>query len=956
MTPLDFLHAVLPDDGHYAIVRIKNKRTKQFFVDTPNAAKPIIKAALVEQADVYFGVASYATPTKRTAENAMLVKAFWVDLDCGVDAPYATKDAGFDALLNVQEELGLPVPFVIDSGRGLHVYWALSEPISPDVWQPYARKLVELLTAAGLRIKDKGCSTDIARILRIPSTYNFKDPENPLPTSIRWVGHIDLWEVLKETIDAQCAVHNVVAVAKPKPKKKTPLDPVTQALLGNQVSVFKTIARKSLKGEGCEQIRFALEHPADTGEPLWRAVLSVAQVCEDRNTAIHKISQGHPGYDATETESKAAATAGPLTCAGFASACGSELCADCSYKNGRIIGPIALGKEIAKAEPTETPRTLSFTNGEGEKVQSSVTAEQIELPDLPFPYFRGKNGGIYRHAPKPAEGEEAGEDVLVYKNNLDLVRRVKDPEKGEVLIVLHTRPKDGMEEIVIPLADAQSMERMKDKLGYHGVAAHKEQMNMIGSYLTSAVRLSQELGSAEPARSQMGWTEDRTGIVWGRTLFTAAGGQYCPPASKSTTVAGIMKTAGTFDAWEEIAERYAEPGFELYAMCILMAFGSMLNHYTYEDPVWVHMVSSESGTGKTTLTNVINSIWGDPLAMKLTVKDTVNALEKRRVVFNSMAICQDEITNLPPEKLSELAYAQSQGREKLRLNSGSSEICNTDRRNNTLFTNGNRHIADVLSAFKTNAAGEYARLIEVPFQPLGEKSSGERHFGKVLRNYGHAGPLYAQWLVRNEARLDGIVAEERARFEHAFASVSSERNWVALTATAFAAGRILQNELGMLKAYDLQRLFDAWLAHMNRVRRATSESIITHENVLGDFINDNYANVLIPDANIAATIAGSPQTASLYGKKTERDSRNKLIIRWEKGPRKLFIAQSELKTYCAKRAHSFVDLLAYFSKTQQFEGVVMKRMGSGTEVVTSPIKALAFSVTGELGEILEDIQ
>lgn len=954
MKPLDFLKAILPADGYYAIVGIKNKKVKQTLVASLEDAKPIIKAALQNEEDIYFGCSSYATPDNRTIDNVLHARAFWVDLDCGDGTAYATQDAGFDALLNVQEKLGLPIPFVADSGRGLHVYWALKDPIAMAIWKPYAVKLVELLSAAGLRIKDRGCSTDPARIMRIPNTFNFKDRTNPLKTSVRWIGYVQPWDFVKEIIDAQCLAHNIAVKAPTVAKKKTPLDAVTQALLGNQISIFKTIAKKSLGGTGCEQIRYALEHPEDTSEPLWRATLSVAQVCEDRDAAIHKISCGHPGYDRQATDDKANATKGPYTCGAFSEAGGPERCATCAFKSGRIIGPIALGKEIAKEDPSDAPKMLSFTNEAGEKISTSVVAESIELPEMPFPYFRGKTGGIYRHAPKPLEGEEAGEDTLVYKNGLDLVRRVKDPEKGEVLIVLHTRPKDGVEEIVIPLADAQSIDRMKDKLGYHGVAAHKEQMNMIGAYLTSAVRLSQELGAAEPARSQMGWTEDRQGIVWGRTLFTKAGAQYCPPASKSTTVAGIMKTAGTFAAWEEIAERYAEPGFELYAMCVLMAFGSMLNNYTFEDPVWVHMVSSESGTGKTTLTNVLNSIWGDPLAMKLTVKDTVNALEKRRVVFNSMAICQDEITNLPPEKLSELAYAQSQGREKLRLSSSSTEISNSDRRNNTLFTNGNRHIADVLSAFKTNAAGEYARLVEVPFLPLGERSSGERHFGKILSNYGHSGPLFAQWLVQHEGDLEGLVSAERQQFETIFESESSERNWVALTATAFAAGRILQNELGILKKYDLDRLYAVWLAHMQHVRESASDSIITHENVLGDFINENYANILIPDSNAAAAMAASPQTASLYGKKTERESRNKLVIRWEKSTRKLFIAQNELKTYCAKRSHSFVDLLAYFNKTNQFAGLVMKRMGAGTDVMTSPIKTLSFHVTDELGEMLED--
>lgn len=936
MKPSEFLTAILPSDGHVAIVGIKNKKVQQVLVNDVAAAKDVIGAALSNGEDVYFGCAAFATKESRKAENVLHLKSFWIDLDCGEGTAYATQQDGWTALAALCEATHLPAPFVVNSGGGLHVYWALETPLLVDVWSIYACRLVELCAAAGLSIKDPGCSTDPARILRVPGTFNYKNPEEPRKVQQLCLGAVTPWLELKSIIETACGERNINGF-EPKKQKKKPakaLDPVTAALAGNQISSFAKI----LKSRACAQINFAADNPADVPEPLWRAVLSVAQVCEDRDASIHAISQGDPRYDAQETEDKASNTGGPYTCDAFAK-CDAARCETCSLR-GKIVGPIALGRDIARAaEPAEP-----------EEIKLSIPTTAIKVPKLPHPYFRGAHGGIYIAGPAGPDGE-SGEPELIYEHDLNIVRRIKDPEKGEVLIILHNRPKDGMEEIVIPLADALSLERMKDKLGYHGVAAHKDRMNKIGTYLISAVRGMQHDAAAEPARSQMGWTDERDGIVWGRTMFTKDGQHYCPPAAKSTTVANMMRTSGTLEAWESIAERYAEPGFELYACCLLMAFGSMLNHYTYEDPVWVHMVSSESGTGKTTLTNVINSIWGDPVAMKLTVMDTVNALEKRRVVFNSMAICQDEITNLPPEKLSQLAYAQSQGREKLRLGAGSQEMVNHDRRNNTFFTNGNRHISDVLGTFKTNAAGEFARLVEIPFNTLTRVVSGEDHFGKIIKNYGHAGPMLAKWLVAHESELDDRVLRERVRFETEFASVSSERNWVGLTAAGFAAARILQEELGLLKKYNLPHLYTSWVAHMRTIRQSISGNVVTHEQVLGDFINDNYSNILIPDSH-AAKITDET-TASLYGRKTERESRNKLVIRWEKDTRKLFVSHSELRAYCTRRAHSFVDLLAFYEKNIQFTGVVTKRMGVGTGVMTSPVKCLSFSVDDELGSILK---
>ena len=953
--PLEFLQAILPPDGYFAVVGIKNKNVQQVLVDKLEAIGSIVEAAVANKEDVYFGCSAYLTGANRTKANVKYVKAFWLDLDCGEGTAYPEIQDGFNAVRAFCRDAGMPKPWVVNSGRGLHVYWPLVTPILMPLWSTYAVRLVELCAAKGLEIKDPGCSTDAARILRIPGTFNFKNRDDPRDVTILLKGVSTEWGSLKDTIQSACGVVGINGFhEKPAPLPRRPIDPLTAALAGNTSSNFVKIAKRSLADNGCVHIKNALLDQESTPEPVWRSVLSIAQFCEDRDKAIHKVSEGHPEYTAANTEKKAAAILGPYSCAKFAEVCGPAACTTCTVK-AIVNNPIQLGRIMAK--PTD-PIAL-FNKDEGSVHGSTTIAEGVTeaslLPDLPFPYTRGINGGIYTPGVPFPDGT-VGDPQIVYEYNLDVIRRVKDPEKGETLVIHLDLPQDGVREIIMPLADAQSIDRMKDILGFHGVAASKKQMEQIGIYMTKVVKHMQSTAPAESAHTQMGWDSDKRGIVWGRTLFTKQGPQYCPPAHKAATVANMMKESGSFDVWQSIADRYAAPGFELYACCMLMAFGSMLNPYTYEDPVWIHLVSSDSGTGKTTLMRMMNSIWGDPTAMGLTATDTVNSVEKRRVVFNHMALCQDEITNMPPEKLSQLAYSQSQGREKLRLTSGSQEMVNNDRRNNTYFSTGNRYISDVLSAFKTNADGEFARLIEVPFAPLKNRVSGDDHFGKVLKHYGHAGPQFAKWLVSNEDQLQRRVDKWRARFERDFHSVSKERNWVATTAAGFAAGKILQDELGILKSYNLEVLYKYWTSHMNTVRETTASQIVSHENLLGDFINENYANIIIPDANVAAAASASPATASLYGRKTEREARNKLVIRWEKDTHMLYIAQNDLKAYCTKRTHSFIDLLAHYHTSAQFKGIVLKRLGDRTVVVTSPVKCLAFKITdGLLGATLEDV-
>ena len=946
----DFLRAILPPVGHYAVVSIKKGIVKQTLIDDFAKLKPLASAALKAGEDLYFGCASYLTADSRKKNNVQYVKSFWIDLDCGEGTGYEDKQRGYEAVRALCKKTGLPKPWVVDSGRGLHVYWPFATPILASLWDTYARRLVELCASSGLSIKDPGCSTDVARILRIPGSHNYKNPDEPLNVKILIAGVISEWGELKDCIQAACGEVGIngfheapVAVAT----QKRNIDPLTAALMGNQVSNYRQIVSRSVVGTGCEYIKNALESPGDVSEPLWRALLSTAVACEDKDKAIHWISKGHPEYSREATEAKAALIQGPYNCTSYADTGGSATCKGCT-NYGKIINPIQLGKSVLRAE-NPIVMVMPGDGAEGVVVQSLLQAEP--LPDMPWPYFRGAKGGIYTAGAVEPDGTK-GEDILIYEYNLDVVRRVIDPEVGETIIAHLSLPRDGVKEITIPIVDALAADRLRDKLGFSGVIAGKEQMAKIGNYITRAVKQMQAAQPAEPAMTQMGWTEDRTGIVWGRTMFTANGARYCPPASRAMTVANIMRTSGTLEAWESVVNRYAGEGFEMYACCMAIAFGSMLNHYTYEDPTWIHLVSSESGTGKTTLTRVMSSIWGDPRKMAMVVTDTNNAVEKRRVAFNSMAIMQDEITNLPPDKLSQLAYAQSQGREKLRLTSGSQEMVNHERRDNTFVTTGNRYVTDVLSAFKTNAAGEFARLIEIPFPVLQTVMSGEDHFGAVLTNYGHAGPIFAKWLVTHESELRGRVDLERKRFDMAFKSVSKERNWVAQASVMFAAMRILQEELGLLTSYNIDRMYAVWTAHMVSVRDNTAAHIVSHENLLGDFINENYNNIIIPDSHNVT----NPASTSLFGRKTEREARARLVIRWEKDTQQLFIAQNELKAYCIKRTHSFVDLMVHYMKDPQFGGLRGKRMGAGTGVVTSPVKVLVFNVAGgELGNLLQEV-
>ena len=142
MTIKTLLTALLPTDGYYCVVGLKS--------DTPPVQKLVTTIDEVEQEaaglcasgfNAYFGCAKYETPNNRKAQNVKTVQCFWLDIDCYGDTPYADQREGMVALKVFCDVLKLPRPTIVDSCRGLHVYWPLVMPITPEQWKRTATKL-----------------------------------------------------------------------------------------------------------------------------------------------------------------------------------------------------------------------------------------------------------------------------------------------------------------------------------------------------------------------------------------------------------------------------------------------------------------------------------------------------------------------------------------------------------------------------------------------------------------------------------------------------------------------------------------------------------------------------------------------------------------------------------------------------------------------------------------------
>lgn len=139
-----------------------------------------------QSGDVYFTPAIFLSGNDRKASNVLSLSAFYIDIDCGPEkvkhgTGYPNKSTAKDAVVVFCKSTGIPTPSeIIDSGNGLHCYWPLDSRVPVEIWVVYAEQFKRVLAHHGL-LADKSVTADPARFLRMPDTFNYKDPANPKP-------------------------------------------------------------------------------------------------------------------------------------------------------------------------------------------------------------------------------------------------------------------------------------------------------------------------------------------------------------------------------------------------------------------------------------------------------------------------------------------------------------------------------------------------------------------------------------------------------------------------------------------------------------------------------------------------------------------------------------------------------------------------------------------------------
>lgn len=914
--------------------RISDGRKVQKFYPTIDALIHAAHNLDSEGYDAYFALGTFDDSGSRVASHVRQLRAFFLDLDCGPTKDYATQTEALAALRTFCKQAKLPRPTLINSGRGVHVYWRLVSPISRETWHPVAERLKALCKRNGLHA-DPVVTADAARVLRVPGTHNHKDEP---PTEVAVVGEIGGAVEFVEFSNMIGDEDDVLAKAKKYVPREA--DAMMQALSGSIVSKFKTIMMKTVAGKGCAQLGNAVANQADMSEPVWRAALSIAKFCVDGGKAIHKISDKHPDYSHDATEEKASLIKGPYLCERF-DEYKPGVCPTCPNW-GRIKSPISLGREIEEADDDDNivvQKPLGIAD---------AVPIQYVIPKYPQPFFRGKTGGVFKRGKQVVNedgevDEEASKDKLVYFNDLYVVRRLKDAELGESLVMRLHLPKDGVREFSLPLTAVGSKDEFRKYLAMQGVAV----LNVadLMEYTMRWVNELQFKSEAEEACRQFGWTDDTgTSFALGNMLVFKDRVEVNAPSGATVGLFPYFQPKGSLAGWKETMKFYERPGMEPHQFMVGMAFGAVLMEFQPINAAAFHMYSKESGLGKTTGMLAGASIWGDPDLLMMQERDTFNSKMNRAEVYKNIVCYMDELTNTKPQDLSDFAYQLPSGLQRNRMGPKGNVERVRGKPWKTMFgTTGNTSMIERISLYKALPKAEAQRILEHRVERLefATKAETDGFATAVKENFGVAGVPFLQYVMTNLEAIKELANTTQQRIDVAANLTAENRFWSALVSRTIT-GLLVAKKAGLID-WQIGPLV-AWAVKVMQTAQNTVREMNTDvESILTDYLAEHYNSML----RIKSTDdARKPVTGLDHLIQPDAIPRgNSFVARYEYDIKKLYLLPKPLKEWCGKQQINYSGFVEGL-KTGRTKAIKHKmRLSKGTQMNLPPTDVLVLDCT-----------
>lgn len=918
MTAAEFLRVVWPLEGYYALATpfTPHGQTKTVYAhkvfDSIDAAARAAEQLKLHK-DVYFCVHSLReqrvwNPKKqdfktkelgafeiRTQSNMLQGRALFFDLDVGLKVgKYATQQAALTGLRTFVADAKLPKPYVSSSGGGLHVFWPLTDALASADWSTLAGKLKSLATHHHL-LFDPARTTDTASVLRVPGTFNLKNPESPRPVELLFDRATPTTPdgMVKLLDDAliRAGLPTTVSLTKPRALVDDLLGSNTQIQSGPPVG-FPALVK------ACQQVRNVVAAKGNVSEPLWYAMLGLVRYCEDGQKAAHYISKGHPSYDFDDTEQKLhqleSKAVGPTTCEKIESV-NPGGCDGCPRKT-TVKSPLTAARNTEQAPAPVVATITEIPN-----------VPELVIPDPPAPYMRLKSGAVAIEMGSKDDPEQR-ETTIILPYDFHPVRRMTDHARGiETHIWSANLPRVGHTQLMIDADALYDPRKLATTLANKGIFPQGESVNLLRSYMVAYINTLQSATDAETLQTNLGWNDDYTAFVL-PTKTLLSDGTAKPTnlglAAERATMA--IHKHGDMDEQVKLLKFFNHPDYAPNQFAICAALGAPIFFATGHHGVVINM-SGPPGASKSTTLYTGASLWGDPLSFCIngtTRGATHNARDNRMAITANLPQMVDEITRMQPRDAADLAMGVTQSEGRIRLDTSGMERKQVHSNKSTIMLcTANTSLYTILSSERADSTAESMRVFEMQFDltNVHKKAEADEYMMHLRKNYGHIGEAFISHVTRNREKVANRVRQVMQAFDTAAEIQSGERFWSAAAATALVACEIA-NELGLLQ-YKPKVIWNWLLAHqLPSMRTTLVEQYTPPTGVLAEYMELVNGNMLVLQRG---TIRGHENLSNII----RQPEHGQLLARLEQDAGWMWIMKKSFRDYCVRYGHNFSRIL-----------------------------------------------
>jgi len=810
-----FLTRVLPSRGAYYLIKGDNANRFSHTEYSTTADVATNAGNLAQHRNnIFYSTGSFKPGASREGKDVVYKKSFYLDLDCGPGKDFTSKAEALKKYKKFQKAAGiLPPNIIVDSGNGLHLYWALTQPIPADKWFKIAELLKRVCDDLDFPA-DKAITSDRARILRAPDTTNNKSANNPKPCRVI------------HSKDKDYSPASFITSIKHWADKKTE---VPSALAG--LAITDDLSAGISEGyRGPKYFAFGkdeclvMQDMLATGgehysEAAWMHAIGLLTFCEDGHDFIHDISGGHTTYSESETEMKwrvrlrgrQAEKFGPTLCKTLDRICDGDLCSACPH-NGRIKTPLVLCRP--PHADIELPR--GYSQGEGGIFFTPNDPEAVPI------FIHGENITKLKLYRSTSLAGDVTTQLL-----FDIGER-KD-------IQLNTNILSRYGEVHAALANQQVFVNLPPRNPMYNLVM------MMNSWIQE-LNKSKDIVQANP---NFGW--QRSGKKHG---FTVGGttswddGTTTPTLSTDHVMVGMYTPTGELKEWKKAANYVIAQDRQAINCAIASAFAAPLVCFTGVRGVFMSIVSKESGVGKSMALNIAAGVWGNPHSSVSQMDDTHNSMMQKMGTLNHLPGYWDEIRMLANNaSFAKSLFGVSIGKVKGRLNADATRKAEPLFQTMAVAASNESLIAHVDNSIESSDAGRM-RVMEfsgIKPVPALSKHEGAILAGKVDNNYGQAGAVYAEYLVNNHDKVDARVQDTMQKLYKKLDAAQEERFWVSLLATTLV-GAGIANSLGLTK-FDMKAMQEFLIAEFKKHHASANTHFrvgaVTAPDVVTDFVNSN---------------------------------------------------------------------------------------------------------------------